>query len=443
MSRIWLSLGAVSLLAPAAVYAEEASDVTPISLAEAVARATRQQPSVKAADARLDSAEVQVERAKVARRPTVDFSANSGAQPNRVAIGDTAFFRLGYSTSLSASMLLYDFGQSAYQIEATQASVDAAVEDKLDASTTVAFAAAQAYYNLWAAQQLLAISEAALVEAEARVKTAQALVDAGARAKIEVTRAAVDRSTASSELRRAQGELRQAQVALSIALGEPESKEVYRATEPPPLDAPPSLAKAYEQAQRARPDIAALLDRIEAQEAQLAASRAARRPILAARSSVSLQGPVVFEDETVPFVASFSAQLALTLPVYDGGAISANEATAKAELRAIQAQLDITELGLRSELADAYASYETAQASYDASQETVLLAEENQAIAKSRYEAGAGSAIEISDAAVSLTQAKRAALQDQMLVLQARLQIEQALGSASTLAKGLSTTAAK
>src|SRR5262245_30728756 len=170
------SLRTLSLLIAAAALLPQAAGAAPeegaISLEDAVARALAQQPDLKVADAKVGSAEAQVDRARVARRPTVDLSAGAGAQP-----GSGAFAGAGLNAGLDASILLYDFGKSRVQIEAAQAGVASAREDELDARATVAFHAAQAYYTLWAAQEVVSLSEEALKEAEARVKTAQALYD--------------------------------------------------------------------------------------------------------------------------------------------------------------------------------------------------------------------------------------------------------------------------
>ena len=69
---------------------------------------------------------------------------------------------------------------------------------------------------------------------------------------------------------------------------------------------------------------------------------------------------------------------------------------------ATQAQLESAQLGVRGDVQIAYASYESSVASADAAQKATALAETNQSLAQSRYAAGVGSAIEISDAALSL-----------------------------------------
>lgn len=406
---------------PLGAYAQEQN----ITLQEAIFLSIENQPSLAQVRADIELAEARKAQLLVAKKPQVDFNAAAGLEPPRRQ--DEAILIPGYSTSISLNWLLSDFGKTSTRVEAADAAISATALQLTTTQAELAFNVAQAYYALWTAQQSLALTEEALKEATARVDTAKALYESGVRPKIEVARAEVDRGNAEVQKVRAQGEVQKARVALATAIGQPGAR--YNAVEPPSLATPMDVQQALELALSSRPEIAALDAQISAQQKQIRVAQMGKRPDLFTRSSVSLVGPAELDGKTRPFFPTFSAQLVFSLPLYDGGAAASQEAIAIAQLHSLEAQRDLLKLSLGSDIETAYIEYQTAVAARIAAEEATRLAAENEALAKARYAAGAGSAIEISDAEVALVQAKSFELNARAQEGLARLRIEFVLGS--------------
>jgi outer membrane protein len=202
----------------------------------------------------------------------------------------------------------------------------------------------------------------------------------------------------------------------------------YSANQPSELPPPPSMAEAIKRAYQARPELAALEAQRLAQELQIKSLKLNKKPDLIGAASVSALGPIIREDIFIPLFPNYSAQLILSIPLYDGGAMSAQIALARAELRSIDAQMAQLKLDVSRSIEDAYTTYQAAVAARIATEEATKFAIENEELAKGRYNAGAGSAIEISDAEVALVQAKSFELQARATEGLARLQIEFVLG---------------
>jgi outer membrane protein len=415
-------------LAPSLALAQGAppEKPVPLTLEEAISQALAKEPSLEGAAADSEAARARIDLARVLRRPTVTGSAAAGVSPGQVGGADTPFAPF-YTAGVTARVPIYDFGRAGSQIGVAVSTYEATRAQESVTRAQVAFAAAQAYYALWAAQELLTLTEEVLAQSEARVEVAKSLFAAGARPKIDVARAEVDRSSAEVDRRRAEGEVKRARVALTTALGGAPPGTLFVAAAPPTPAPAGDEAALTAAALSARPEFAALEARRAAQEQLIEAARASRRPDLSGVASADLVG----RDVASAPLPALSAQLVLTVPLYDGGRAAAEAAAATAELRSIEADLARLRLAVGAEVGDAYAAYAAAAAARTAAAEATRLASENEALARGRYEAGAGSAIEISDATLALARARSAeiaAVADEGL---ARLKLELALGGFS------------
>src|SRR5688572_14467999 len=107
--RLYHILPALAALSPLPGFAQEAPAREELALKDAIARALANQPGLRAAGVRVDAAEAQVDRARVARRPNVGVSVGAAAQPGSA---EDPAVSAGASAGLDASILLYDFGKS-------------------------------------------------------------------------------------------------------------------------------------------------------------------------------------------------------------------------------------------------------------------------------------------------------------------------------------------
>jgi outer membrane protein len=123
-----------------------------------------------------------------------------------------------------------------------------------------------------------------------------------------------------------------------------------------------------------------------------------------------------------------AAGLSLSWNIFQGGLTRAQVNEAEANVIAAVAQLDLQRLTIRSDVDGARLAVRAAKESLSATQEALVNARERLRLAEERYQVGVGSAIELGDAQVALTQAAAQVVQANDQLSTARAQLLRALG---------------
>jgi len=123
-----------------------------------------------------------------------------------------------------------------------------------------------------------------------------------------------------------------------------------------------------------------------------------------------------------------AAGLSLSWNIFQGGLTKAQVSEAEANVIAAVAQLDLQRLQIRSDVDGARLAVRAAKESLSATHEALVNARERLRLAEERYQVGVGSAIELGDAQVALTQAAAQVVQANDQLSTARAQLLRALG---------------
>lgn len=136
---------ALSLIGTFAAPAAAQPRTETLTLDHAIEIALVQQPSVRVTKASIEAANARIQSAKVAQRPTVSLSASVAESSSRQTVSTTGatsggFFSPTLSTGFAASAnwRLYDFGQTAANIRAAEASADATAASPAPPTSTSA-----------------------------------------------------------------------------------------------------------------------------------------------------------------------------------------------------------------------------------------------------------------------------------------------------------------
>ena len=406
-----------------------------LTLPKAIEIAFKQQPSIRQAQASIESAEGRVDQAKVARKPTVAVSASVGVSSGRggtnLTTGATTsgFFDPFISTGLSAQIgwRIFDFGQTKAAIEAAEANADAVrsqiATTNLDVETDVAVTFLEAV----ARQRLIAVADATVKSEELHLDQARRFVAAQAKDPIEVAQAQARAANARSALASAQSDAAVALANLRSAIGwvDPNVSFVVDNQWPtPPTNEPGNLPSLVDSARKLRPELVSAEKQIIAAEASVNVARASRRPVLSA-SAQTQWGPD--QDEWGP-EPTWNAGLVLSWQLYDGGAAAASVRIANAGLISAQASRDALLIQLTSELDSARARIIANRANVTASTEAVEAARAQLKLADARYTQGLGSQIELADAQTAVTTAEGNLIQAEWQLANAWALLKRALG---------------
>jgi outer membrane protein len=406
-----------------------------LSLSQAIDTALRQQPTLRQARATTDAAGGRIEQAKAGYLPqlggtatylrtTANFTPRPGAtqtlQAGQRSWNTYDFFNFG----VTASQLIYDFGQTPGRTRAAEANREAARAEEQTTESQVVLAVRRAYYQALAQDELVRVARENLENQSKHVSQIEGLVKAGMRPDIDLARVRTDQANARLLLINAENGGALAKALLAQAMGAGPAEFTLQKEESAVIageDGP--AASLLDAALSARPEVASLQRARRAQEASLNALRGAYGPSLSATANASEAGTGL--DRLVP---NWAVGAVLSWPFLQGGLTTGQVHEARANLSAIDAQVDALRLQVQLEVQQAQVAVRGAKAGGAAAEEAIANAREQLRLAEGRYTGGLGSVIELGDAQVAFANAAAQAVQARYNLATARAQLLTALG---------------
>ncbi len=398
------------------------------------AQALQASPTLAAAAARIERARAQFGATRADTLPRVDVGANAGglrtsakATTTPVLNGRAVTFE-GESFGLSASVgwELDLWGRVKRQQEAAQAQLDATGADAAAARVALTAEVAAAYWQWRAlADEGVALQRVRDSRAQA-FRVAQTRFDAGSSTTQDLERVRAELAAADADL--ADLPRRQALLLNLIAAltGQPAAKLKLQAASP--LVAPPAIRAGLpsELLQR-RPDLAQSLAQLHAATAQVGIAEAAFYP------SIKLTGSFGYSSEDLGSLISAPARLynlgpSISLPLFEGGRNKANLAASKATVDESLAAFRGRMLQALREVDDALAELQGRAAVVDAQNRTLASSSQALRVARSRYDQGAVSYLDVTEAERTPLATERALAQLRGAQWAATAQLVRALG---------------
>jgi outer membrane protein len=443
------------------VYAAD-PDQRVLTLDEALRLARASHPQLHAARAQTEASQAKVAEAKAPLLPQVNgiasygrstsnYVPSPGALPKNLATSTQTVTSTGTSTSTStstatsfsassssswntvpsynakitASELIYDFGQTTGKWNAAKATLRSQEENERNLGVQVAFNLRSAYYNAAAARALLKVAEETLSNQEAHLRQIQGFVEAGTRPEIDLAQARTDRANAKVQLINSQVAYDTDKALLNQTMG------IERGTEydvaDPPVETVPGEDDGTDAilpvALKARPDLLALERQIEAQELTTKSIKGGYAPSLGVSTYLSDGGP-----DLGNLAWNWSATLGFNWQIFGGGITDAQMREARANTAVLRAQYDLQRQQVRADVEQARLGVRATKAAIEATHEAAVNARVRLGLAEGRYQAGVGSIIELGDSQVALTAAAGQEVQAVFNLASARARLLQALG---------------
>jgi outer membrane protein len=432
--RTHLTLAAaVSTLAPAPALART------LSLQEAERYAMEHQPSLAEARATTDVARAQADQAFAPLLPqvtgtasygrqTANFVQRPGALPSNVNVSGrtpNADTFDAWNFGLTASQLVWDFGQTTGRHNAAVANAEAQREQEVVTQRNTLFNVRSAYFQAWANHALVRVAEDNLTNQSRHQEQVEGFVRAGSRPEIDLAQVRADRANAALQLANAESAYESAKALLVQSMGVETPFDFDVADEElgavPGEDAAPTtlVASATEQ----RPEVRALEKQENAQELTVRAAKGAYGPSLGVSANATEAG-VKLDALTW----NFGAQATLTWPIFQGGLTNATVRAAEANVTATRAALAVTKQQVQFDVTQALVAVRAAKISVATAKEVEANAQVRLRLAEGRYAAGAGSIIELQDAQVAETTAAGQVIQAEFTLYSARASLVRALG---------------
>ena len=397
------------------------------------AQALQASPTLAAAAARVERARAVFGATKADELPRLDVGASvtnlrtSAKSVTTPVLGGQAVVFDGTQTGLQANLgwEIDLWGRVKRQAEASQAQLDASTLDAAAARVALTADVAAAYWQ-WRALADEATALQRLRDSRANAfKVAQTRFDAGASTTQDLERVRAELASADADV--ADLPRRQALVLNQLAAltGQGSADLKLQAA---PLSTPPAIRAGLpsELLQR-RPDLAQSLAQLHAATAQVGIAEAAFYP------SIRLTGSFGYQSKELGDLISAPARLynvgpSISLPIFEGGRNKANLAGAKAQVDESLAAFRGRMLQALREVDDALAELQGRTAVVDAQNQTLASAGQALTVARSRYDKGAVSYLDVTEAERTPLATERALAQLRGAQWAATAQLVKALG---------------
>ncbi len=376
-----------------------------LTLEQAIALALENHPSLRASEANVQSASSGLTQAESGYYPSLSASAsfvrNDGAFVFNPSFPPRTQTYNSYTTGFQVQQTIFDFGKTIEKVSANSRFLDAAVSDDQATRQSVMANTALAYFGLVQAVQVAQVNQEAVDQAARHLAEAQAFYTVGKRAKFDVTKAEVDLANANVALITARNQMRLAEVQLENSMGvhSPNGYAVRGEFSVEPFALSLDTVKAITLQER--PEVVSAAARVEASRALVSSAWDQNLPTLSATGSWTWSN---FDLPTL--YPRWSAGFTLTLPIFQGFGIAAQTDQARANADAAQANLDVLKESVLLESEQNYLSLKEADERLAATAKLVQQAQENLTLAERQYAAGVGTALEVTDAQLSLSNAR-------------------------------------
>lgn len=371
---------------------------------EAVALALKNHPSLQAADANIRSSSAQLTQSESGYYPVMSYTAGASHIQGAFVFNPSfpARHQLynSYTTGLQLQQTIYDFGKTGGRVSANKHLVEASTFDYQSARDNVATNVQLSYFNILQAQRVIKVNEEAVAQSEKHLEKARAFYSVGRRPQFDVTKANVEVANANVNLIRSRNLLRIAKVQLENAMGiHPTSNYTLADTfevQPFAMDLNSAKVIAFKN----RPELRSARARVEFNESLVEAEWSQHLPTLLASYVYTWNG---FH---LPLASRYTAGVTFSLPIFQGFSVYARVQQAKANVDVAKANTDMVTESVMLDVEQNYLELKEAEERIGATSKLVEQAEENLRTAEGRYNAGVGSAIEITDAQVLLSSAR-------------------------------------
>ncbi len=347
--------------------------------------------NLKTAVAQVAQARASLDASRGALWPTlgVGLSATRSASPTGTVVdGESARGGPNNSVSLTAnaSWEIDLWGRLAQGVSASEARVQASVDDLASARLSAQALLAQTYFSMRTFEAQQALYERNLTAYDRSLSLTQARYDAGVAGRTDVLQAQTQQKSAQAQLADAVAQRTQMEHAIAVLLGQaPSAFTLARTSALPETPNVPVLLPS--NLLQRRPDIAAAERRVAAAYAQIGVADAAYFPSLSLAASAGYRGTGLSDLISAPNLL-WSIGPTLAQGIFDGGARKAASAQARASADQATSAYRQTVLTALQEVEDNLALAEQLRLSAQLQREALALAQKTLDITLAQYREG-------------------------------------------------------
>ncbi len=414
------------------------------TLREALALAYANNPGLQAARAQLRAVDETVPIALSGWRPRVSIAGDVTRRRNETviqgAIDSGALFaggttlRTSQSTSLSVSQPLFQGFRTQADTAQAKANVQAQRARLQTSEQQVILDAATAYFDVLRDTAIVELRTHDVQVLTRQLEATQDRFRVGEITRTDVAQAEARLSASVSARILAEGNLQRSRAAYVNVIGKPPEDLVT----PDPLGTlPTSVDRALIAASENNPNVVAATYTAEAAQENIKSVRGELLPSLSLDGQLSKGWDTVADQSTAE---SASARLALTVPLYQGGATYARLRQAKHTAGQRRLEADQARLDARESATSTWEAYQSARASIAAIETQIVASEIALEGVQREAEVGARTVLDVLDAEQELLDARVSLVTAQRDQLVASLQLLSSVGGLTAEDLGLAVS---
>jgi outer membrane protein len=421
----------MALLVAAPLAAQQPRAPQRVTFTDAISIVLKQNITVRQAQNTAALSDASVSQAKQAFLPDLrlnmsgansvgrNFNQNEGTIINQ----QTQSMNAGVSSSIT----LFDGFKNVSTLRSAQASQDASEQDLARAKQTAVFTVAQDFVSLINAQEQLRVQQENLTAQQAELDRIQSYVNAGVRPisdfyqqKAAVASAQLAITQASRAVELAKVDLIQA-----LQLDAGGNYEFVAPTVTASAVATPNLDSLLARAYAHRPDLASQESRLDAASQDMKAAAASKLPTISLsagyNTAFTSAADLSFSDQ-LDQRRGGSLSLGVSIPLFDRGSASVAEQRASIQQENARLALANQKQTVALEVRRAYLDQQSARDQLTAAEAQLDAARQAVDAVQKRYQAGAATLVELTQARAQQTQAASAVVTSRYnLVLQQSL----------------------
>ena len=377
------------------------TDSHPYALTDFEQISLQYHPSLLQARQAVESARLQCRMTHSGRLPQVSASASyNRSTQNKEGYSSSTEMRGSRSGSLGLDLLLYDFGKLDAQEHQALESLIAAEKQLLTAELEVAYSVRTAFFELHRSVELYRVACESERQYAEHLNEARVMVQVGTRRQYDATKAEVDWGNAALEVITASNTLVTARAQLTRTLGLAENPAYSISNDAMPPRPEPDVQALMALARGGDPSLAVLHARARAASSYVDQTIAELYPDFSLSSNFGLSG------RDFPAIWNFSWALNAAQNLFDGHRKTDKINEAVTQLRTARSRVADAEQTLYLDLVTAVANYQSAKKRLEIAKMVERQATENRDIVNEQYRVGISSAIERTDAQVTVTKAQ-------------------------------------
>ncbi len=417
-----------------------------LTLDEAIGIALSDNPTVQVANLEIERYDYVRKQALATLYPQVDASAQYSLALRRQEMAEGLSFGGKNTFNVAGTVSLPLFVPSVYrQLKMTRTQMEVAVESARATRIDMIAAVRASYYNILLAEQSLTVLEEAATTTDRVVKNTEELYKNGLAAEYDYLTARVQRSNLDPQILQIKNGIDIAKLQLKMYLSIPEEVEIDVVGSLDDFKEMALMGSDYEFDLENNTTIKTLDLQLELLDHQEKLIQTTRMPTIAAFGQISyigqersdlggllggMTGGSTSTAEQSKFWWQYPISLGaqINIPLFAGFKKTNQLREVRNQAEQLRIQRDYAEQGIRLQVQQSVNTLLTARSMMLANAETVLQAEKAYEISLTRYEAGAGTILELNSAQLSLTQAQLSYSQSIYDYLAAYNDYEKALG---------------